>query len=210
MIIHLQVAPVATRDRCYDSLMSRSGSDRAAGFVLAGGASRRMGRDKALLAGDGLPLLSRAAGVVAGAAGNCMIVAPAGRYEDLGWPILADLWPGEGPLGGILTALESSQSEWNLIVAVDMPFLDDAFLSLLLTEAKKGRESVVPVHADTEVEPLCAAYHSSALPLIRQFFHQGGRRVKDALRQIDLRTVPAPEHILANVNTPEQWEAAQT
>jgi molybdopterin-guanine dinucleotide biosynthesis protein A len=68
----------------------------------------------------------------------------------------------------------------------------------------------VPANADGGVEPLCGVYHAGALPLLRQFFAQGGRRVKDALREIPLRTVPAPPHILANVNTPEQWEAARS
>ena len=182
----------------------------AAGFVLAGGASRRMGRDKALLQEAGLPLLERVASVVSQATGNCTVVAPTGRYEGLGVPVLADLWPGEGPLGGILTALESGAAEWNLIVAVDMPFLDAEFLTGLLDEARKGGESVVPVHADGGVEPLCGVYHAGGLPRLRAFFQAGGRRVKDALHEIALRTVPAPERILANINTPEQWEAARS
>jgi molybdopterin-guanine dinucleotide biosynthesis protein A len=169
-----------------------------------------MGRDKALLQEAGIPLLERVAGVVSQAAGNCTIVAPAGRYEGLGVPVLADLWPGEGPLGGILTVLESDAAEWNLIVAVDMPFLDTGFLTGLFVEARKGGETVVPVHADGGVEPLCGVYHAGALPRLRTFFQAGGRRVKDALREIALRTVPAPERILANINTPEQWEAART
>jgi len=209
MIIHLRVDAIGTCYRCYDSLMSRSELGAAAGYVLAGGASRRMGRDKAMLMEAGLPLVERAAGVVASAAGSCSIVAPIGRYEGLGFPVLPDLWPGEGPLGGILTALESGESEWNLIVAVDMPFLDAGFLGLLLGEARKGRETLVPAHADGRVEPLCAVYHSGGLPGLRAFFNAGGRRVKDALREISLRTVPAPERILANVNTPGQWEAAR-
>jgi molybdenum cofactor guanylyltransferase len=196
-------------DRCYDSLMSRSELGAAAGYVLAGGASRRMGRDKALLLEDGLPLVARAARLVAEVAGRCSIVAPAGRYEGLGWEILSDSWPGEGPLGGILTALESGHAEWNLIVAVDMPLLDAEFLTRLLAEARNGAETVVPVHAGGGVEPLCGVYHASSVDRLRMFFRSGGRRVKDALQEIPVRTVPAPERILANVNTPEQWESVR-
>ncbi len=181
----------------------------AAGYVLAGGGSRRMGRDKALLVEDGLPLVARVAGVVTAVAGGCSIVAPGGRYEGLGFPVLNDLWPGEGPLGGILTALADGEAEWNLIVAVDMPFLDEAYLESLLTEAGRGGETVIPAHPNGDLEPLCGVYHFGALPALRRFFDQGGRRVKDALREIPMRTVPAPERILANVNTPEQWEEAR-
>lgn len=181
----------------------------AAGYVLAGGGSRRMGRDKALLVENGLPLVARVAGVVAAVAGRCSIVAPAGRYEGLGFPVLSDLWPGEGPLGGILTALAHGEADWNLIVAVDMPFLDTVFLESLLAAAWHGAETVIPAHPNGDLEPLCGVYHAGALPALRRFFERGGRRVKDALREIPLQTVPAQERVLANVNTPEQWEAAR-
>lgn len=201
---------IGARRRCYDSLMSRSALGAAAGFVLAGGQSRRMGRDKALLVEDGLPWVERMAGLVRAVAGTCTVVAPAGRYEGLGLPVLGDRWPGEGPLGGILTALDSSAASLNLIVAVDMPFLEEEFLRSLLHEAELGAETVVPLHADGNMEPLCGVYHASALPGLRRFFGGGGRRVKSALRTIPIRTVPAPGHLLANINTPEQWEAARS
>ena len=178
--------------------------------MLAGGASRRMGRDKALLADGGEPLLVRVANVVTAAAGRCAVVAPAGRYEGLGVPVLADLWPGEGPLGGILTALGSGEAEWNLIVAVDMPFLEEEFLRMLLDEARVAGRSLAPVHADGGLEPLCGVYHSGDLEKLRGFFAAGGRRVKDALREIGVATVPALAPVLRNVNTPEQWEAARS
>jgi len=189
--------------------MSRSHTGLTAGYILAGGASRRMGRDKALLEEQGKPLVERVAAVVAGAAGNCAIVAPAGRYEGLGLPVLADRWPGEGPLGGILTALETGQAEWNLIVAVDLPMLETGFLRELLREAKTAGRSLAPMHADGGLEPLCGVYHAGDLGRIRDFFAAGGRKVKDALREIQVATIPAPPGVLLNVNTPEQWEAAR-
>lgn len=169
-----------------------------------------MGRDKALLDDDGTPLLLRAASVVAESAGCCSVVAPAGRYEELGLPVLVDRWPGQGPLGGIVTALDASESAWNLIVAVDMPFVTAQFLRDLLEEAQRVGCTVVPVHADGGIEPLCGVYHADVLPRLRHFFAAGGRRVKDALREVDLHLVPAPEPVLANINTPEQWKAARS
>lgn len=168
-----------------------------------------MGRDKALLTEAGSPLVIRVAATVAMASGRCSVVAPAGRYEGLGLPVLADLWPGEGPLGGILTALGSREAEWNLIVAVDLPLLDAAFLRELLAEARQGKEAIVSIHGNGALDPLCAVYPASAAGPLRQFFERGGRRVQDALREIEVRTVPAPARALTNVNTPEQWEAAR-
>jgi molybdenum cofactor guanylyltransferase len=166
-----------------------------------------MGRDKAMLELAGIPLISRVAGAVAEAAGCCTIVAPEGRYEGLGMPVLPDRWPGEGPLGGMLTAIGSGAAEWNLIVAVDMPLVEAGFLQSLLGEARKGREAVVPVQTDGTLHALCAVYPESALGPLQAFFDRGGRRVQDALREIPFRTAPAPLRVLANVNTPEQWEA---
>ena len=92
-----------------------------AGFVLVGGNSSRMGRDKA-----GLPLLGRTlvehvAAAVAEAAGSVTLIGPPGRYSSLDFPIIADWRPGLGPLGGIHTALTHSPAVWNLIAACDLP-----------------------------------------------------------------------------------------
>lgn len=190
--------------------MSRNLTGPVAGYVLAGGESRRMGQDKALLEKGGEPVILERVAVVTEAVGNCAIVAPVGRYEDLGVPVLADRWPGQGPLGGIVTALEASDAEWSLILAVDMLSVTPEFLAGILAEARRVQTTVVPVHADGGIEPLCGAYHADALPRLRHFFASGGRRVKDALREVDVHLIDAPEPLLANVNTPAQWEAASS
>lgn len=180
----------------------------ASSFILAGGASRRMGSDKALLLWRGKPLLQHTAELLQQSAGNCTIVAPAGRYESYGYPILVDQWPGEGPLGGILTALEQSTTDCNLIVAVDMPDLQAALLTALLDAARASGRTVVPSHPGG-IEPLCAVYQRAALPGLRSFFERGGRRVKDALREIETEPFYVEMEILTSVNTPEQWEATR-
>ena len=101
---------------CYHSNM-----DRMAGFVLVGGNSTRMGRDKAQLPLHGRTLVEHIAGAVAEAAGSVTLIGAPERYPDLGIRMLPDSRPGAGPLGGICTALASTDAEWNLIVACDMP-----------------------------------------------------------------------------------------
>lgn len=95
MIIHSQVKPLDFRRRCYDSLMSRTAVGSAAGYVLAGGASTRMGTDKAMLETAGIPLVKRAVEIVEIVAGTCAVVAPGGRYEALGLRVLRDRFPGK-------------------------------------------------------------------------------------------------------------------
>ncbi|MBM3785856.1 MAG: molybdenum cofactor guanylyltransferase [Acidobacteria bacterium] len=175
-----------------------------AGFVLAGGESRRMGRDKAML-GETEPMVLRMVNLVKQASDTVFVVAPAGRYEGLGVPVLVDLWPGEGPVGGVLTALAATSHAVNLVVAVDMPKVNPDFLRRLASLAVETGQSIVPEGP----EPLCAAYQRSALDGLRAFFDAGGRRFRDAIQHIPVRLVPAAPDIFVNVNTPEQWEAVR-
>ena len=75
------------------------------GFLQAGGGSTRFGTDKALVQLAGKTMLQRTVELLAQVCDNVRVVAPAGKYNDVPWPVIADRWPGEGPLGGILTAL---------------------------------------------------------------------------------------------------------
>lgn len=180
----------------------------AAGFILAGGASRRMGADKALLPAGSGTLLEFVHCVVSAVARPVRIVAPAGRYESLGLEILADQWPGEGPLGGLITALESTNAEWNLVVAVDMPTLDPAILERLLSAASASQsDCLVPTLSGGRRQPLCAVYRKRAAQTLRTHFDAGLRRMMDALNLLATENWPAEEHHFGNVNTPQQWEA---
>src|ERR1700674_3616942 len=99
------------------------------GYVLAGGASSRFGRDKALVRFGAIPLLLEIAQLAQTCTSQVSVVADAQKYRLLGLQlqILEDGWPGEGPLGGIITALQHSAAtapevRWNLILSCDMRF----------------------------------------------------------------------------------------
>jgi len=180
---------------------------RAAGFVLAGGQSSRMGSDKALLPYRDRRLIQFVAEAVRDAAGSVTIVAPPERYAHLGLPVIADEIPGEGPLGGIITALAGSDAEWNLIVACDMPGVSAAFLRNLLAEAVRAQSDIcLPVSAAGLPEPLCAVYRSSSLPALRAAFAAGVRKVTSAFGGLRIAALAGCEPSrFANMNTPEDW-----
>src|ERR1700726_2172822 len=105
-----------------------NGGTRVGGYVLAGGGSTRFGRDKALVEFAGKPMLARMIELLKNSVQNVRIVAAPGKYADFQTEIVEDGWPGEGPLGGLVTALLYTQEhqpafEYNMVVSCDMPFL---------------------------------------------------------------------------------------
>jgi len=179
----------------------------SAAFILAGGRSRRMGADKALLEYGGRPLAAYVAEQAAGAAGRAWIVGPASRYGALGWPCLDERFPGSGPLSGIDAALRSGLAEWCLVLACDMPGADAASLRALLEHARaSGADAAVTVSAGGRAEPLCATYHARLAPLVERLLREGRLAARELLGLIRWTPFPAPHPgFAANLNTPAEW-----
>jgi molybdopterin-guanine dinucleotide biosynthesis protein A len=178
-----------------------------AGFVLVGGKSSRMGKDKASLPFRGGALVEHVSAAVAEAAGNVTLVGPPERYRGLDLKIIPDRIPGLGPLGGIHTALSASPAIWNLIVACDLPVVSGEFLKMLVAAAEvSGCDCLIPEGPSGRPEPLCAAYHSRCLPAIGAALDRDVRKVTDALAGLRIAPWSVPESFwFRNVNTPEDW-----
>jgi molybdopterin-guanine dinucleotide biosynthesis protein A len=189
-------------DACYHLLMGW------AGFVLTGGESRRMGRDKALLRGpDGVPLAAQIAESVREAAGSVVLIGPLERYTHLGFPVLADRVPGYGPLGGVYTALSATSAEWNLIVACDMPNLTAHFLSGLLGAAQASTADCLVPEDAAGMHPLCAVYHRRCLPAAESAIRHNQLKMHTFVSSLRFEKWASPEALaLANINTPEAWK----
>ena len=160
-----------------------------------------MGRDKARLPFRGGELVSAVAGAVARAAGNVTLVG----HSEL--PAIPDRYPGDGPLGGILTALHHTSADWNLIVACDMPEMSAAFLAGLLARAMRSPADILlPCGPDGLPQPLCAVYHKRALPVLEDHFDRGVRKVTAAFAGLAVERLAVAElSLFQNVNTPEDW-----
>jgi molybdopterin-guanine dinucleotide biosynthesis protein A len=169
-----------------------------------------MGRDKALLPSHGRTLAEAVAGLVSAAAGPAALVGGPRRITPVQFGFVPDLYPGEGPLGGILSALQDSTADWNLIAACDMPGLKVDFLRALLDLAEHSEgDAMVPIGPDSRLEPLCAAYHRRCYQPLAQAFARGVRKIAVALEEVRMVTWPVPEELscFQNVNTPEDWAA---
>ena len=187
-----------------------------AGYVLAGGASSRMGRNKAFLTVGGRTMIEIAAEAVREAAGNVTIVGTPEIYRHLPYPAIPDLRagaiPAVGPLGGIETALANTSADWNLIVACDMPAITAVTLQLVLkaAAAHSGAACVIPESRDGFLEPLCAAYHKRLLGAVSAALDAGVRKVTLALPVETIHHLRmTSDPIFQNINTPEEWGALQ-
>jgi molybdopterin-guanine dinucleotide biosynthesis protein A len=193
-----------------------------AGYVLAGGGSTRFGRDKALVEIGGKPMLARMIQLLQSTTLEARIVAAHGEYSAFGVQIVEDRWPGEGPLGGIITALEdaagsAAQSEWNLIVSCDMPFLTREWLAFLTERASESQAQVVVPSSANGPEPLCACYRTDAAGALRTAFQGGVRKVTDGLKGVatevldeaDWKRFDSAGRLFWNMNTAEDFEEAR-
>lgn len=186
------------------------------GFVVAGGESRRMGRDKALLPWGEATLLDHAVRRLEPCCDGVRILCgPQLRYTDRGFPTDVDAVPGAGALGGILTGLLALQDGLGLFLAIDVPRVPVALLRRLI-ELADGFDAVVPV-SPAGPEPLCAVYSLGCLEPVRRQVVAGELRIIDFWSKVRLREVRTeelavfgdPATLFVNVNTPEEYEASR-
>jgi molybdopterin-guanine dinucleotide biosynthesis protein A len=160
-----------------------------------------MGRDKALVPVDGVPMAQRVAAVLAGA--GCAPVVTVGgdgrAMQALGLMVVPDRYPGEGPLGGIITALSATDAEAVMIVSCDVPHLRTKTVDQVV--AALAEDVLVAVACTDRVQPLCAVWRRSALPFLRERFEGGERMVRAMLADLGAVEVPVAAEDLLNVNT---------
>src|SRR5208282_1385285 len=183
------------------------------GFVLAGGKSSRMGQDKALIRLEGRPLVLRAMEILRPFVDQITLLAPAGRYENLGLPVVADKWPDQGPLAAVCTGLLSSPAEWNIFLACDLPLVSRQFLQLLVKRVKATRSDAVVPRTKEGWQPLSAAYHSRCRTVFARAVQEGRRSIIGLFDEVPVEVITHDEMVstgvsegeLTNVNTPEDW-----
>jgi molybdopterin-guanine dinucleotide biosynthesis protein A len=185
-------------------------------FVLAGGKSTRMGRDKATLPFAGRTLLESALALARSVTEAVFILGSAELYGAYG-QVIADIFPGCGPLGGIHAALTHAQSDLNLILAVDTPFLSNRLAAYLVERARGSQAMVTAPEIDSYPQPLCAVYRRDFLPIAEQALHAGRYRIVPLFPHGRSLVIPEAElerfaftaEMFENLNTPEELEQAR-
>jgi molybdopterin-guanine dinucleotide biosynthesis protein A len=182
------------------------------GFVVAGGASRRMGRDKALLPWGATTLLDHAIARLREACGVVRVLSgPEARYAGRGVPVDVDLVRDAGAVAGLHTALQRSAGGV-LLLAVDLPHVPVALLRRLV-ELAADADAVVPVSPGGP-EPLCAAYGPACRDAVASRLARGEYKLTAFWPDVRVREVGPPELaafgdpalLFANLNTPEEYE----
>ena len=189
---------------------------QVSGFVLAGGKSTRMGQDKAALTLNGRTLLEHA---LAALRTVCRDVAVLGTYERYGSlaPVYEDIHPGCGPLGGIHAALSNSQTAFNLVIAVDTPFLVPDFLSYLAERALESGMVVTTPEIDDYTQPLCTVYSLDFLPIAERAIRSGSYKITPlfprgktlVIKESELKRFAFGAEMFENLNTPEDMDRAR-
>jgi molybdopterin-guanine dinucleotide biosynthesis protein A len=184
--------------------------DSVAGFILAGGRSRRMGSDKSRLQINGVTLVERIAGELQKITGSITLV---GGQAVAGLNHTPDLFPDLGALGGVHAALANCHAPAALVVACDFPFVT-AELFQHLCSFRHGHDAVAPIQEDGIPQPLCAVYNvDPCLEIAEQMIKTGERKPVALLQSVRTRWMPfselsnlnAAKHFFDNVNTPEDY-----
>lgn len=179
-------------------------------IVLAGGQSRRMGRDKALIDFQGNPVIVHVIAALRELTEDVLVVSNrADLYSPFGARVVPDYHPPCGPLGGLAVGLQTMLHELAIVVACDMPFLNVTLLRGLI-ERIAQYDAVVPQTSDG-FEPLHAVYRRNCHGPIVQRLEHGERRVISFFADVRLRVVPESEwrvldpsgRSLVNLNTPD-------
>jgi molybdenum cofactor guanylyltransferase len=197
------------------SVAASGGALRAfSAALLAGGKSRRMGRDKAFLEIDGVPLWKRQIAILQELSTDEIFISGPAREEWTQWQTVPDAQTGAGPLGGIVACLRRCAHSHLLMLAVDLPRMNAAFLSSLL-RACDAETGVVP-RLDDHFEPLAAVYPRCCLPMAERCLREGCF----ALREFVARTIAegllrerpvalSERDFFLNANTPADFDTAK-
>lgn len=180
---------------------------KVSGIILAGGRSSRMGQDKGMMYFRGEPMIAWVIQSLKGVTTNISISTNDVKYTQWGFPIIQDEVTQQGPLAGVVAALEQSKNQMNVIVSCDMPFMRPVVLLRLLEESKNA-EITIPIVGGKSY-PLCGCYQKSCTPKLRKLLMKGERKMKTVIQNFKLKEVEFPivwESYFQNINTPKEKE----
>lgn len=178
--------------------------------ILAGGASRRMGRCKALLPVDGQTMLERTRALLTDFDEILLSANDPALESDL--PRVADRWPDSGPLAGLHAALCRTRKSALLCLPCDLPNLSPAVPMLLLQAMPEEVDVLICRDSTGRLHPLCGIYRTAVLPVLEDCLRRGEHRVMAFVTRLPYACVDTggivPDEVFFNMNTPEDYRLA--
>ena len=190
--------------------------DTITGAILAGGKSSRMGQNKALMSLGGHRLIDRVVHVLADIFADLLLVTNTPEiYVDLGVPMVSDVFPEKGSLGGIYSAVYHASAPYCFVVACDMPFLQAAVIRSLVAHIADYDVVIPDVYG--EMQPLHAVYSKTCLTPIRQRLDANRLKIIGFLPEVRVRVVTTGELLpldpelrtFQNLNTLAEFQATE-
>lgn len=184
-------------------------SKEVSGFILAGGHSQRLGRDKRSIPINGEPLLRRTIRVVR----DCLGCLPTVVGDNLDGfelddvSVLPDAIANKGPLGGLVSALRMCPTAWALVLAADMPYLSTPALRTLI-ESRQDQCDIIMLSDSDRLQPLAALYHVRTKLFWEERLDQDQLSLRDGVRLRSFRIVPvgSEDNLLFNINYPNDLD----
>lgn len=178
--------------------------------ILAGGASRRMGCDKAMLRLEGKTFLERIALQLDDFDEMLLSVDDAEHYTDCQLPMVVDQFPERGPIGGLYSALRTCRSDWLFVISCDVPLFKRDLAEYLTSFVTDDYDAYVIATRDGWLQPLCAVYSKWAADILEAQIGSGNHSLIDALTQMRTKVIPLrhtayPDEMVRNINTPGQY-----
>lgn len=181
-------------------------------FILAGGKSSRMGVDKGLVPLAGKPMIQYIIETLESLKLPIYIISNNAEYKNFGHPVFEDLISDKGPIGGIYTALSVSDSEVNLILSCDTPFVNTGLIESLIAESKT--QSITISEFEERQHPLIGIYSKSGIKTFQSQIEKDELKLSKANELLNVKVVPMDNvkgitaHAFDNINTIEELKQA--
>ena len=208
----LSNAEESTFDLDFDRLTISNGRWRlrseATAIILAGGKSKRMNQDKAMLPIEGIPMAQNIYHQLVPSFDEVFLsTREANCYRDLGIPVIPDQTPEMGPLMGIASSLEASSNEINFITACDTPDINHMAIREMLREIHDC-VAVIPMTDDGLLQPLFAVYRKSLAPIALGLLSNGKRKIRELFDHCRVKYIACPHSIEnRNLNTMAEYQS---
>ncbi len=180
--------------------------DSITGIVLAGGKSSRMGTDKGIIDLNGKRIVQHVLDALAPVVDKILIIANNNHYNNFGYPVYRDIIKDSGPLGGIYTGLVNSNTEKNIVLSCDIPFITTQMINYIVAQSGEY-EITIPMH-DGKQEPLCGTYSKKCASRFKKLLENKIWKMHEVLtlfatQQLGISSTNGVEQNFVNINTPQ-------